>query len=168
MAPISDRMLILQIYHKAYVYLTCGSELLVFEEADNPRPDLQVPGGTLDPGESYLQGAVREFAEETGLSLDIAFESFADQDYLIEDVPGILDGLHRRRHFHGTISEKPAGEWEHYEMTPSAGGPPIRFRLFWVDLFSNEAPPETCFFQGFGAQLETLRSRMERQINGSH
>ncbi|MBO9421426.1 MULTISPECIES: NUDIX hydrolase [Stappiaceae] len=156
----------MKIFHKAYVYLTCGPELLVFEEADNPRPDLQVPGGTLDPGESYLQGAIREFSEETGLTLDIALESFADQDHFIDNVPGILDGLHRRRHFHGTIPEKPADEWEHFEMTPSAGGAPIRFRLFWVDLFSEEAPPETRYFEGFGAQLETLRSRMEGQING--
>lgn len=158
----------MQIYHKAYVYLTCGSELLVFEEADHHNPDLQVPGGTLDPGESYLQGAMREFAEETGLSLDIAFESFADQDRRVKNVPGSLDGLHRRRHFHGVVREKPAEEWEHFEMSPSAGGPPIRFRLFWVDVLANDAPSEDRFFLGFGAQLETLRPRMERQINGRH
>ncbi|WP_298817196.1 NUDIX domain-containing protein [uncultured Roseibium sp.] len=158
----------MQIYHKAYVYLTCGPELLVFIEPDHPNPDLQVPGGTLDPGESYLQGARREFVEETGLSLDIAFESFADQDHIFEGVPNCLDGLHRRRHFHGRILQKPAVEWEHYEMSPSTGGPPIRFRLFWLDLFAEDAPAETRFFQGFGAQLETLRTRMERQSNGRH
>ncbi|MEP4064813.1 MAG: NUDIX domain-containing protein, partial [Nitratireductor sp.] len=58
----------MKIYHKAYVYLTCGPELLVFVEPDHPDPDIQVPGGTLDPGESYLQAARREFFEETGLS----------------------------------------------------------------------------------------------------
>jgi len=157
-----------KIYHKAYVYLTCGPELLVFIEPDHPNPDLQVPGGTLDPGESHLQAARREFAEETGLSLDIALESFADQDHFIKDVPGSLPGLHRRRHFHGRIREKPATVREQYESTPSAGGPPIRFRLFWVDLFSNDASAETLFFEGFGAQLETLRTRMERQIDGRH
>ncbi|WP_428643490.1 NUDIX hydrolase [Roseibium sp.] len=158
----------MNLYHKAYVYLTCGTELLVFSEPDHPEVGLQVPGGTLDPGESYLHGARREFAEETGLSLDIALESFADQDHIFENVPDCLDGLHRRRHFHGRIREKPATQWEHYETSPSAGGAPIRFRLFWVDLFSSDAPPETRFFEGFGAQLETLRSRMERQSNGRH
>ncbi|MHA7776221.1 NUDIX hydrolase [Roseibium sp. M-1] len=158
----------MRIYHKAYVYLTCGEELLVFEEPDFPEVGLQVPGGTLDPGESYLQGARREFAEETGLSLDIALESFADQDHFFENIPDCLDGLHRRRHFHGRIREKPATEWEHFETSPSAGGPPIRFRLHWIDLFSGDAPAETLFFEGFGAQLETLRTRVERQIDGRH
>jgi 8-oxo-dGTP diphosphatase len=157
-----------KLHHKAYVYLTCGAELLVFEEPDHPAPDLQVPGGTLDPGESCLQDARREFTEETGLSLDIALESFADQDRLIENVPGSLPGLHRRRHFHGRVRDKPATEWEHFETSPSTGGPPIRFRLFWVDLFAPDTPAETRFFEGFGAQLETLRTRMERQIDGGH
>ncbi|TYC53470.1 NUDIX domain-containing protein [Rhodobacterales bacterium] len=158
----------MKVYHKAYVYLTCGTELLVFIEPDHPAPDLQVPGGTVDPGESYLQAARREFSEETGLSLDIALESFSDQDHFIEDVPGSLPGLHRRRHFHGRVLKKPAEQWEHFETSPSTGGPPIRFRLFWVDLFAKDAPPETRFFEGFGAQLETLRSRMEGHNNGRH
>ncbi|MBG6166756.1 8-oxo-dGTP pyrophosphatase MutT (NUDIX family) [Labrenzia sp. EL_195] len=158
----------MRVYHKAYVYLTCGSELLVFSEPDYPEVGLQVPGGTLDPGESYLQAARREFCEETGLSLDIALESFADQDRILENVPDCLDGLHRRRHFHGRIPEKPAAEWEHFESSPSAGGPPIRFRLFWIDLFADNPPSETRFFEGFGVQLETLRSRMEGQNNGRH
>ncbi|WP_324252097.1 NUDIX hydrolase [Roseibium aggregatum] len=156
------------IYQKAYVYLTCGTELLVFVEPDFPNAGLQLPGGTVDPGESYLQAARREFAEETGLSLDIALESFADQDHIFKDVPRCLDGLHRRRHFHGQIREKPATEWEHFEMSPNAGGPPIRFRLFWIDLFTMDAPTEARFFEGFGAQLETLRTRVERQSNGRH
>lgn len=158
----------MHVYHKAYVYLTCGTELLVFSEPDFPDVGLQVPGGTLDPGESYLHAARREFSEETGLSLDIALESFADQDRILKNVPDCLDGLHRRRHFHGRVPEKPAAEWEHFESSPSAGGPPIRFRLFWIDLFSKNASSETRFFEGFGAQLETLRSRMERQSNGRH
>ncbi len=158
----------MKLYHKSYIYLTCRTELLVFIEPDHPAPDLQVPGGTVDPGESYLQAAIREFAEETGLSLDIALEAFAEQDHIIKDVPGSLTGLHRRRHFHGTVREKPADEWEHFETSPSSGGPPIRFRLFWVDLFSNTAPVETRFFEEFGAQIETLRSRMEKQNNGRH
>ncbi|MCV0426145.1 MAG: NUDIX domain-containing protein [Roseibium sp.] len=158
----------MKIYHKAYVYLTCGTELLVFSEPDHPEIGLQVPGGTLDSGESYLQGAKREFAEETGLSLDIALEPLVDRDHIFENVPDCLDGLHRRRHFHGCIREKPAEEWEHFETTPSAGGPPIRFRLFWLDLFAGEPLSQSLFFEGFGFPLETLKLRMERQIDGCH
>ncbi|GAA0786149.1 NUDIX domain-containing protein [Roseibium denhamense] len=158
----------MQVLYKAYVYLTCGPELLVFSEPDSPEVGLQIPGGTLDPGESFLQGARREFFEETGLSLDIAIESFADQDHIPEDGSVYLSGVHRRRHFHGVLKAKPAETWDHFEMTPSAGGPPIRFRLFWIDVLSSKAPEDGLLSQGFGAQLETLRPRMERQINGCH
>ena len=36
----------MRVYHKAYVYLTCGTDLLVFDEPDTPHLGLQVPGGT--------------------------------------------------------------------------------------------------------------------------
>ncbi|WP_417695422.1 NUDIX hydrolase [Roseibium sp.] len=159
----------MQIFHKAYVYLTCGTQLLVFNEPDTPQLGLQVPGGTIDPGESYLIGARREFQEETGLQLDAAFEHFADQDLPFEtlvaqgkhqappDRP--LKGRHLRKHYHVRIPSRPAEEWEHYEMTPSNGGPPIRFRLHWVDLFGPAAQNPNMFFAGFGEPLDALRTR---------
>ena len=58
-----------KLKHKAYVYLTSGRELLVFRQPDQPYVGLQVPGGTVDPGESHLTAALREFGEETGLAL---------------------------------------------------------------------------------------------------
>ena len=158
----------MRIHHKAYVYLTCGPELLVFSEPDFPEVGLQVPGGTLDPSESYLQGAIREFTEETGLLLDVALEPFADQDHIAENVPECVRGLHRRRFFHGQVREKPAEQWDHFEKTPSSGGPPIRFRLFWINLFDDTTPDISRFLQEFGTQLDFLRSRLERQINGCH
>ncbi|MBD1549452.1 NUDIX hydrolase [Roseibium aggregatum] len=151
----------MRTYHKAYVYLTCGSRLLVFSQPDQPDVGLQVPGGTLDPGESHLIGAKREFLEETGLDLDIAFHHLADQEHVYDQAPGMLPGLHKRRHFHAAIDTAPADEWEHYEMTPSAGGPPIRFRLFWLDLNSEEARNPDSFFEGFAAPLDELRARVE-------
>ena len=149
----------MQIFHKAYVYLTCGTELLVFEQPEEPGTGLQVPGGTLDPGESFLQGAIREFIEETGLSLDIALEILADQDLVLDDEAGFASGLHRRRHYHGRIGAKPAEEWQHYEMTPSNGGPPILFRLFWLDLETNKDALETRLVAGFDAPLDALIQR---------
>lgn len=153
----------MHIYHKAYVYLTCGTRLLVFSQPDFPEVGLQVPGGTLDPGESYLIGAKREFAEETGLNLDIAFHHLADQDHIYYQAPGMLHGLHKRRHFHASVPEVPRDEWEHYEMTPSAGGPPIRFHLFWLDLFSDIAMTSANFFEAFDSQLDLVRTRIQGQ-----
>ncbi|WP_417670212.1 NUDIX hydrolase [Roseibium sp.] len=161
----------MQIYHKAYVYLTCGNQLLVFDEPDTPELGLQVPGGTIDPGESYLIGARREFTEETGLDLDTAFDHFADQEIPFEalvaegkvtappDRP--LKGHHKRKLYHVRIDERPAEEWEHFEMTPSDGGPPIRFRLFWLDLQDPRANDPSNFFAEFGANIELLRNRLE-------
>ncbi|MEJ8475783.1 NUDIX hydrolase [Roseibium algae] len=157
-------------YHKAYVYLTCGSKLLVFNEPDSPELGLQVPGGTIDPGESYLIGAQREFIEETGLTLDTAFENFTDQDLpfeaLVADRKVIpptdrpLKGRHLRKMFHASIAQAPKEEWEHFEMTPSNGGPPIRFRLFWIDLFGPTAKDPASFFACFGEPLDALRARI--------
>ncbi|MFD1695937.1 NUDIX hydrolase [Roseibium aestuarii] len=159
----------MKIHHKAYVYLTCGTKLLVFDEPDTPQLGLQVPGGTLDPGESHLIGARREFAEETGLDLDAAFDHFADQDLPFETLvrDGLvipppdrpLKGRHLRKHYHVRISTAPAEEWEHFEMTPSNGGPPIRFRLHWIDLFGKTAMDPSAFFAGFGEPLDALRRR---------
>lgn len=148
------------VKYKAYIYLTCGSRLLVFEEADDPQIGLQVPGGTLDPGESFLHGARREFREETGLELPLALDHLIDQDVLFDNRAG--RDLHRRRLFHARTPTIERQEWEHFEMTPSAGGDPIRFRLFWIDLFGETAENESRFFVGFGAPLGLLRRRLGR------
>ncbi len=160
----------MQIFHKAYVYLTCGTRLLVFDEPDTPFLGFQVPGGTVDPGESFLQGAMREFAEETGLSLDAAFDHFSSQDLPFETFPPVgqfrpspdrpLRGRHLRRNYHVRIGERPKETWEHYEMFPSGGGDPIRCRFFWIDLFGPDAHDEERFFAAFGAPLPELRLRV--------
>lgn len=45
-----------------------GRQLLVFTHRVPDAPDVQVPGGTIEPDETPLDGAVREAREETGLS----------------------------------------------------------------------------------------------------
>lgn len=144
--------------HKAYVYLTCGTRLLVFSQPDEPEIGLQVPGGTIDPGESYLHGARREFIEETGLSLTSALDPLMDQDVFFDNAAG--RDLHRRRLYHGRTARIEREEWEHYEMSPSAGGDPIRFRLFWIDLHSDTAHDHSLFFAGFAEPLDMLRKRI--------
>jgi len=165
----------MRVYHKAYVYLTCGTDLLVFDEPDTPWLGLQVPGGTVDPGESFLHGAMREFAEETGLALDAAFDHFSSQDIPFEALPAVgqfkapperpLRGRHIRRNYHVQLNTRPKDSWEHYEMFPSAGCDPIRCRFSWIDLFGARALDPENFFAGFGAPLDALRMRLQaRQI----
>lgn len=60
-----------QTYHMrpgAYAILTRGNNVLVtFQE--EPLPEIQLPGGGIDPGESALQALHREVLEETGWSI---------------------------------------------------------------------------------------------------
>lgn len=45
-----------------------GHELLVFDHVDVPEAGTQVPAGGIEPGESVEEAAVREVAEECGLT----------------------------------------------------------------------------------------------------
>lgn len=52
----------------AYAILRQGDRLLVTLQ-HAPEPELQLPGGGIDPGESPLRGLIREVREETGWTL---------------------------------------------------------------------------------------------------
>jgi 8-oxo-dGTP pyrophosphatase MutT (NUDIX family) len=47
---------------------SAGRELLVFQHRDYPDAGVQVPAGTVEPGEALEAAALRELEEETGLS----------------------------------------------------------------------------------------------------
>ena len=49
----------------AYAILARGRDVLVTHQAD-PKPELQLPGGGIDPGESPTRALHREVFEETG------------------------------------------------------------------------------------------------------
>src|SRR5690348_18410922 len=56
------------LMQKALAYITWGNTLLVFSHPDFPEAGIQVPAGTIEPGEEPEAGALREAFEETGLS----------------------------------------------------------------------------------------------------
>jgi 8-oxo-dGTP pyrophosphatase MutT (NUDIX family) len=151
-----------RLKHKAYVYLTAGRDLLVFRQPDQPYVGLQVPGGTVDPGESHLTAALREFAEETGLHLPHALELIGAQVLLFDNSLG--RDIHDRRLYHARTPVSGAARrrqsWEHFEMSPSGGGDPIRFELFWLDLGEALAMAPANFFTGFHAPLTAVAQRL--------
>lgn len=53
----------------AYAILRRGDNLLLTFQAA-PEPELQLPGGGIDPGESPMRALRREVREETGWSID--------------------------------------------------------------------------------------------------
>jgi 8-oxo-dGTP diphosphatase len=65
----------------AYAVIVDGRDVLVTEQAD-PGPEIQLPGGGIDPGEGALAALHRECLEETGWRIEVlrrlgAFQRFA-------------------------------------------------------------------------------------------
>lgn len=67
---------------KVAIYVTRGSgsraELLVFHHADHPEAGVQVPAGTIEPGESPHEAARRELREEAGIGAIDTLEALGD------------------------------------------------------------------------------------------
>jgi 8-oxo-dGTP pyrophosphatase MutT (NUDIX family) len=135
---------------KAYAYLTRGEEVLVLVDLAGSWAGLrQLPGGTLEDGESPEAGVLRECAEETGLS-----------GLRIVRALGVHEGPSPRnarewqvRHYFHLVCEPPPSRdrWEHVEETPSGGGGPIPLALGFEPLEG------ILLFAHFGCCVDELR-----------
>jgi 8-oxo-dGTP diphosphatase len=127
-----------RVIHKVVAYITHGDRLLVFRHTEHPEAGIQVPGGTMEPGESPDEAVLREAQEETGLdALEIrAFLGVQETDLARVG----LEGLGYRYVYHLELRGGAPESWLHYESTPSDGTPgPIEFEFFWVQ-FPDEVP----------------------------
>ncbi len=126
---------------KVYAYITHGERLLVFSHPDSPEAGIQVPGGTVEDGETPEEAAMREATEETGLT-GLQMKALLGQvDRWIPE----LQQWHRRWFYHLTAADPLPERWHHAEATPSDVSPPdgspsdgsqgpIRFEFFWARL----------------------------------
>jgi 8-oxo-dGTP pyrophosphatase MutT (NUDIX family) len=126
-------MLTPTLKQKVFAYITHGRRLLVFSHPHSPAAGIQVPAGTIEPGEPPELAALREAAEETGLP-DLTMAFFLGEH--LRDMSDFgLDQLHQRYFYHLPYAGDPPATWRHGELTPSDGTPgPIVFEFFWAAL----------------------------------
>lgn len=95
----------------AYVirWRAAGPELLVFDHVDFPEAGTQVPAGGLEPGETPADAAVREVAEETGLT-----GAGLVAELGVSDHPHPVTGQPRRTTYvQLDVPDGPVGPWAH-------------------------------------------------------
>jgi 8-oxo-dGTP pyrophosphatase MutT (NUDIX family) len=119
---------------KAYAYVTNRDRLLVFSHPNAPEAGIQVPAGTIGPGEQPPDAAMREAREESGLDALRMVRFLGDDVRDMRDVG--KDEIHHRYFFHLACDGDPAERWRRHEpdggQAPGAPGP--LFELFWAHL----------------------------------
>lgn len=138
------------VREKVYAYITQGEQLLVFRHVDAPEAGVQVPGGTVQPGERLAVAVLREAFEETGLA-NLEIVAALGDTWPVMDGAGRAGEVHHRHFFHLRAATTLPVTWRHDERDPADGGPPIRFEFFWIPLA--EAPERLIAEMGVLAHL---------------
>jgi ADP-ribose pyrophosphatase YjhB (NUDIX family) len=114
---------------KVCAYITRdGSELLVFE---GPEHDgLQIPKGTVEPGERPRAAVYREAVEESGLA------TLGASRHLTTDVWTRRAGRRYVRRFYHARVHEPRDAWTH-TVTGAGEERGAEYDFFWVDLPSS-------------------------------
>jgi 8-oxo-dGTP pyrophosphatase MutT (NUDIX family) len=120
---------------KAYAYVTNRDRLLVFSHPHAPEAGIQVPAGTIEPGEHPRDAVLREAREETGLDGLQVLRFLGDDVRDMRDIG--KDEVHHRYFFHLACDGDPPARWRNHEISADDRGatdPPPLFELFWADL----------------------------------
>jgi ADP-ribose pyrophosphatase YjhB (NUDIX family) len=107
--------------------IDADDRLLVFEHTQSPEAGIQVPAGTLEPGEDPEAGAVRELREETGQDAFRITQLIARRQ-IAEMRQGRLEH-HDRWFYRASPTKALPEEWMGGDWTPEVWEP---FRFFWV------------------------------------
>lgn len=115
---------------RAFVYITrdlpTGRELLVFTQED-PAAGVQTPGGTIEPYETVLEGALREAFEETGL------RDFAEPRHMAVNVFIGPDEDVECFHIHLPFMGEGLDAWTH-TVSDGQADKGMEFSCFWLSL----------------------------------
>ncbi len=144
---------------KAFAYITHRGRLLVFRHPLAPEAGIQVPAGTIEPGESPAEAVLREAAEETGLSGLTVACFLGERRRDMRDFG--RDEVHHRYFFHLVCPGEPAETWLNYEQDPSDGGELPVFEFAWAllpDGLPNLIADHGALVPGLLARLEETKS----------
>jgi 8-oxo-dGTP pyrophosphatase MutT (NUDIX family) len=126
-------MTTITIRRKAFASITSGTRLLLFAHPLHPDAGIQVPAGTMAPGEVPAAAVLREASEETGLTT-LRLARWIGRD-LFDAHPYGRDEFHDRWFYHLVCDGSPPDTWRYWETDPSDGpSDPIPFDFFWADL----------------------------------
>ncbi len=120
---------------KAFAYITRntaqGTEVLVFAHPD-PASGIQIPKGTVEPGEIPEEAALREAYEETGLvGLELTRHLITDTVHFPNDPEN--DHIHER-HFYQLRASAPTPERWRHQVSYGTGDEGMTFTCFWLDV----------------------------------
>ena len=138
----------MRVVTKVVAYITKDDHLLVFRHVAS-EAGIQIPAGTLEPGESPNDGVIREAQEETGLDNLRVRRFLGSRDY--DMLPYGRAELHRRYYYHLECTSDAPSIWRHLE-TGGGTAKGIEFELYWVKL-PDQAPKLAAAQGDFLAEL---------------
>lgn len=149
----------LAVRRKVLIYvLDDAARVLTFTQRHSPAAGMQVPAGTVEPGESPADAAARELREETGHAALADLIQVAES---VDDMSEFRPELHRRSWFVTRADGFPREPWTHVESHPEQGE--IVAEFDWTDIDVAIAD----LVAGHGAQLRAasrLRSPTARPV----
>jgi 8-oxo-dGTP pyrophosphatase MutT (NUDIX family) len=148
---------------KVLAYITrdgsAGKEVLVFRHRHHPDAGIQVPGGTVEPGEDLIAALHREVEEETGLTGLQVVGQLAQARFFA----AWRDEWQERNVFHLEAPSELASSWLHV-VTAGEEDKGLHLDCFWLPV--NEAQAVLRWGQGEWLEMTDRREVSSRRQSG--